>query len=166
MPDYSLWLLKKAAAKAIGCSTKTVEDLAIRYQKIETATIKGKRNANVRVYHPGDVDKIAKLGPPFIRPEYRENEASKEIAPRPANSQAFALQRFDQIYTQLLERIANPPAAATLPPSELRHKRFLTEAEAIAFTGLSRKELRATGARQLRGPHQAGIYRRTALEAL
>jgi predicted DNA-binding transcriptional regulator AlpA len=53
-----------------------------------------------------------------------------------------------------------------LPPSELSFKLYLTEEEAIRYTGFGRAFLRATGKGRMIGPRGSKVYRRVDLEKL
>jgi predicted DNA-binding transcriptional regulator AlpA len=53
-----------------------------------------------------------------------------------------------------------------LPPSELSFKLYLTEEEAVRYTGFGRAHLRACGKGKMIGPHGARVYRRVDLEKL
>ena len=55
---------------------------------------------------------------------------------------------------------------AALPPSELSFKLYLTEEEAIRYTGFGRAHLRAFGKGKMIGPHGSRVYRRVDLEKL
>jgi excisionase family DNA binding protein len=71
-PDYSTWLTKQQVADAIGCSTKTVEQLA-KDRKIEQALWRREgRGMPLAVYDPSDVARIAAArrgeAVPFVLP--------------------------------------------------------------------------------------------------
>jgi hypothetical protein len=53
-----------------------------------------------------------------------------------------------------------------LPPSELSFKLYLTEDEAIRYTGFGRAFLRTHGKGKPIGPHGSTVYRRVELEKL
>ena len=57
-------------------------------------------------------------------------------------------------------------SGAPLPPSELSFKLYLTEEEAIRYTGFGRAHLRAYGKGRMIGPHGTRVYRRVDLEKL
>jgi predicted DNA-binding transcriptional regulator AlpA len=61
---------------------------------------------------------------------------------------------------------AENAADSLLPPSELSFKLYLTEEEAIRYTGFGRAYLRAHGKGRPIGPHGARVYRRVDLEKL
>jgi hypothetical protein len=62
----------------------------------------------------------------------------------------------------LLELFAKREA----PLSDLAHKLYLTEDEAVRYTGLGQAELRRCARGATRGPRGAFVYRRRDLEAL
>jgi hypothetical protein len=53
-----------------------------------------------------------------------------------------------------------------LPPSELSFKLYLTEEEAIRYTGFGRAYIRTHGKGRPIGPHGSRVYRRVDLEKL
>jgi hypothetical protein len=57
-------------------------------------------------------------------------------------------------------------AETPLPPSELSFKLYLTEEEAIRYTGFGRAHLRTHGKGRPIGPNGARVYRRVDLEKL
>jgi hypothetical protein len=59
-----------------------------------------------------------------------------------------------------------PVSDALLPPSELSFKLYLTEEEAIRYTGFGRAHLRAHGKGKPIGPHGSRVYRRVDLEKM
>jgi hypothetical protein len=56
--------------------------------------------------------------------------------------------------------------AAPLLPSELQVKLYLTEAEAVEYTGLGRGYIRANAKGKTIGPNRSTVYRRADLEKL
>jgi len=55
---------------------------------------------------------------------------------------------------------------ASLPPSELRCKLYLTEDEAVEYTGLGRGYIRANAKGKTNGPNRSTMYRRDDLGKL
>ena len=53
-----------------------------------------------------------------------------------------------------------------LPPSELSFKLYLTEEEALRYTGFGREHLRVHGKGKRIGPHGSTVYRRVDLEKI
>jgi predicted DNA-binding transcriptional regulator AlpA len=67
---------------------------------------------------------------------------------------------------QTVTRVPESFPGSLLPPSELSFKLYLTEEEAIHYTGFGRAHLRAHGKGRAIGPHGSRVYRRVDLEKL
>lgn len=77
------------------------------------------------------------------------------------------LQRFAPGPKQLTAPEPEPEdedSATVLPPSELRHKLFLTQKEAVEYTGLGIGLLRARITRHAWGPRGSLVFRRSDLD--
>jgi hypothetical protein len=144
------WYDKKTAAAMLGVSEKTVDRMAIRgeiQREIRSTPGQGTRP----YFKPADVSKLATQQPLKV---------VKSDKPPQAQDMVRAL----------LAAIREAPAARNgdLPLSELRHKVYLSTAEAVRYSGLSRAQL-SDLVRLLRltrygtGRHK---YRRADLEAL
>lgn len=138
MPDYSTWLTKPQAAEAIGCSTKTVEQLA-KEGRIERAYYKRpETGATISVYHPKEVARIRKERNPdaaaFVLPEVSENSESAAVAIR----QAVRTDDF-------LQAIAAIAAGSQNSQNTVRiaEKLYLTLDQAAQLSGLPRSYIRA-----------------------
>ncbi len=142
MTNYSHWLTKQQAAEAIGCSTKTVEQLAKQQRLHKQYWKRPETGAKVSMYHPDDVAVLRKernpAAEPFVVPERSENSQ------KPATT---ALALAQQTPQQLMQVFAGMLAAAsqnseTPPEVRLPDRLYLTVREAAAFAGLGEGYLR------------------------
>ncbi len=173
-PDYSLWLTKAQAAEAIGCSTKTIEQLAQK-GKIEQAEWKRpETGARIAVYHPDDVNRVRKErnpeAKPFVLPAAGVSESPNSAALIPRASPAADPGAFLKALAALVSQKSEKPAET--PPVALSERAFLTIPEAAAFTGLGegyiRRQIKAGNLKPLKGAgrHGADVIRRKDLEEL
>lgn len=169
MVDLSGWPTKAEGAARIGISERTLD----RLLKTNPTAIQKRSRPRpglppVDVLHPGDVEKerARRKGPegalqPHVMP-------AGDRLPVP-NSDTDVRQKSDTEHLgALVPLLAALQSALNVrtKPSELRHKRYLTEAEAMAYTGLGKGNLRKM-ARGLRiGPRRAKVYRREDLDKL
>ena len=131
--DYSTWLTKQQAAKALNCATKTVEQLA-KASKLQTAKYKRPEGGPALcVYHPDDVERLRKERNPeaeaFVLPAEEKPATSLQTRVWPLikitdGEKAVLFEYFKSIYK---------PAQ---PAVFLREKVFLTLPEAVQLTGL------------------------------
>jgi len=162
------WYEKREAAEAIGVSMKTVEKLA-QTKVLQQRMVKPPgRNHKLVVYHPDDVARERKErnpdAPPFVLPPAAEN--GSVALQRHAMSMPDAAKLGEDILRALLNG-SQAPKAPRLAPSELRYRIFLSEDEAVAFTGLGKGTIRKLVKPLHRvGPLQSNVYRRTDLEKL
>jgi excisionase family DNA binding protein len=168
--DYSSWLPKQEAAAAIGCSTKQIERFA-QDKQIQAARWKRPEGGPaIAVYHPGDVERLAKErnpdAEPFILPAAPAvNGSHATIAVRQSSPEEF------------MEALAKAIAGASQTSQtrlgvRLAERLYLTIDEAAEYTGLGLGYLRrqiAVGNLDLvkgAGRHGADVLRRADLEKL
>lgn len=158
------WYTKTQVAEILAVSTKTVEKLA-GDGKLQQQTVPRHGKPPIVVFHPGDVQRERETRNPdgqmFVMPAGQDT-------PDVARAMVGAL-------SAIAEQVSKPaalPAApiereeAELPPSELRWKIYLTEREAVRYTGLSAATLRWRLQPEPIGPRGANVYRRVDLDAL
>lgn len=127
--DTSGWLTKQQAADAIGVSTKTVEQLALRKEIEQGKRIRPGRPA-IAVYNPQDVERVSKErnpdAVPFVLPPAAPGEAvSTEIA--------RTSQNFPNLLEAALLQAVQRPAAPRL---------FMGVDEASEYSGLPKSYLK------------------------
>lgn len=157
-PDYRQWLSKQDAARALDCSTKTIEQLVHRGQLQQAFWKRPETGVKIAVIHPGDVERLRKernpAAAPFVMPPA---EAPQSRLPARVLRGPLA---------ELLRALAEN--SAKQPEVDLRHRVYLTIREASAYTGLPAAELRRLvrdGSLKI-WPHGRWRVRRTDLEAL
>ncbi len=172
-PDLSGWPTKLEAAQRVGVSHKTIERLAqdgkieVRYRPVP-----GRRAEPV--YNPNDLDRERDRRQPagFVMPADAATETAKSA---PAESRALALRRPSDPLAALAEHLAKLaqafPAEDAKPTVPIAQKQWLTLAEAVEYSGLSRQTLiRLIGSKDLPyrrdGKGNAYKVRRRDLEAL
>jgi hypothetical protein len=158
MSNLDHWLTKGQAAQRLRVAEKTIDRMANKgaLQKAQRAQ---PGRPPVVVFHPDDVErefaKRQQIIPPFtITGVQTLSNASSEMADRLARPSLAIAKR---------EHVGHVHLGLDMPLSELRYKVYLSEDEAIRYTGLGRGQL--AGAVK-RGPRGARVYRRTDLEAL
>jgi hypothetical protein len=169
-PDYSSWPTRQQAAERIGVSTKWIEQMA-GDGRLESALYKRPSGGNrVRVYNPGDVDRIAAArrqeAGGFVMAEDAGAGVASELTPAAEldGAQAFTqLLVTLQAIARLLELASSGKLLGTPPPPF-----FVGLEEATGLTGLPvpalRKQLKARGVEVVRSDR---LYvRRRDLEAL
>jgi excisionase family DNA binding protein len=171
--DYSTWLTKQQAAETIGVSTKQIERWA-QDNRLQAARWKRPEGGPaIVVYHPGDVERIARErnpdAEPFVLP------AAADEKPATNGMQAIAVRQTSA--EQFLQALA-AAAASVSQTSETRlgvrlaERLYLTIGEAAEYTGLGVGYLRRQIAEQKlelvkgAGPHRADVLRRRDLEKL
>lgn len=160
------WWTADRAAAYLGRSTKTLLEMA-RQGKLQTA--RSEIGAHPRLYNPEDC-KALKAAPDYTAAVTVDAGTPLKL---PANPKT-ALARFvPPGALQSLSAIALAGASQPLlAPSELKHKVYLSEDEAVAYTGLSKAYLaeqaieKAIECHPRRGPKQSLVYRRADLDNL
>jgi DNA-directed RNA polymerase specialized sigma24 family protein len=174
--NYSAWYRKEEAAKTIGCSLKTVEHLA-RRREIQKAMYRRPDGGNrVAVYHPRDVEKIARKRNQEPAPHVLPAEEPPTGALEPMPSEIYAAARdappppllvgLLATFLHALYRLSQSSANSensVLPPSELRHVTYLSISEARAYSGLPAGTIRRLARQGLIGK-MGTRYRRADLE--
>jgi hypothetical protein len=141
-PKQTEWLDKHQAAAALDMSTRSVLTMATE-GRIQSKRQHNPRNKQVSVWlHAGDVERI--------RYERLQPRALQPVKPQAPHTPAAALP-------------APLQNALTVP---LHRKLFLTEAEAVAYSGLGSAYLRQMVVGETKGPRGARVYRRRDLDAL
>lgn len=185
MPDYSTWLPTDDAARAIGCNRRTLASQA-KHWKIQVVPYRRLNGPGSALgplekrYHPGDVERVRKERNPGAEPFVLPAGTGGPVAT--IKRRGILLPDAERTGAELLARLLQSPnnvlnpvsrgSQPVLPPSELRHRLYLSEDEAVAFTGLGKEtldKLRQAGkiARlQREGPRQSNVYRRADLEKL
>jgi hypothetical protein len=172
-PDYSSWPTRQQAADRIGVSTKWIEQMA-GDGRLESALYKRPSGGNrVRVYNPGDVDRIAAArrqeAGGFVLAEDAgiTSELTSELTPAADLDGAQALTQLLvtlQAIARLLELASSGKLLGTPSPPAL----FVDLEQAAVITGLPvpalRRRLQLHGVEVVRSDR---LYvRRRDLEAL
>jgi DNA-directed RNA polymerase specialized sigma24 family protein len=183
--DLSAWYPKAEAARVIGCSEKLIEQLARKRGKDKLQQAMYRRpggGPRIAVYHPGDVERIAKernenkphvMAPPeasdpvdgFLDRIHPDVPLPLELAkdePTPPPPLAVSLA---VAFLRALYKISENSQKVTLPPSELRFVAYLSSREARAYSGLPVSTIRRL-ARDGKIAKIGRLYRRADLEAL
>jgi hypothetical protein len=148
------WPTQQEAADALGVSTKTIQKYVAQGRL--TQAMQSQINKPARaVIEPTGLERMVRE-----RSRVGEEGSPNGSANLPAIRSGMALEPLLELF-----------AKRETPLSELAHKLYLTEDEAIRYTGLGRGALaRMVKAERLKaeriGPHGAVVYRRTYLEAL
>lgn len=166
-PTLEDWLTKQQAAQFLGVAEKTVDRMA-NSGEIQKATRKQPGRPPMVVFHPDDVGRARaarqQVPPPFVMP----NGAGTAVQPmsrtvvQPASD--FDVHRTVDVSPGHVGQAVG--RMSTLPPSELAHKLWLTEDEAVRYTGLGRGYLERKAKAERIGPRGALVYRRKDLDAL
>ena len=165
--DYSAWPTKQAAAAAIGCSTKLVEQLA-KDKKLQTARYRRPEGGPaIAVYHPQDVERLRKErnpdAAPFVLPATRRNEVNEvSLVPAIGGKSAEPLNAL----IALLQGASQNSEKASVRIAE---RLYLTFPEASAYSGLPQAHLkRLIEAQKLPAQKTGGGWRirRSDLEKL
>jgi excisionase family DNA binding protein len=166
-PHYSNWLPKQEAAALIGCSTKHIERLA-QDKALQSARWKRPEGGPaIAVYHPGDVERLAKERNPDMEPFVLPPavNGSKALAVRQSSPEDF-MQALAKAITGMSQ------TSQTRLGVRLAERLYLTIGEASEYTGLGLRYLRRLieeGKLELvkgAGPHGANVLRRADLEKL
>ena len=148
------WPTQQEAAAALGVSTKTIQ------KYVQQGRLKQQMQSQINkparaVIDPSGLERMVR-------------ERSQVSAEQPRNVSTAVLRTVSESLPEvLLEAFANRQT----PLSELALKLYLTEDEAVRYTGLSASHLRIVsrgweeGARRI-GPRGATVYKRVELEAL
>jgi predicted DNA-binding transcriptional regulator YafY len=173
--DYSTWLTKAEAAQACGVSTKQIERWT-QDKRLQAARWKRPEGGPaISVYHPGDVERIARERNPeaeaFDMPAHDEK-------PAPASTTALAVRQpgAQQFMESLAAALANSATQSqtskTAAGVRLAERLYLTIGEAAEFTGLGvgylRRQIAAGKLKLLKGagPHGADLVKRADLVKL
>jgi excisionase family DNA binding protein len=174
-PDYSTWMTKQQAADALSLSTKMIEKLAAE-KKLQTAKWKRPEGGpSIAVYHPADVERVARERNPDAEPFVLPAEAA-DRKPTNGSAAAHGLAVRPPSAEQFLQAFAAAVSGAS-QSSETRRVRlaeqlYLTIPEAAEFTGLGVgyvRRLVTEGKLALvkgAGPRRADVLRRLDLEKL
>lgn len=176
-PDYSTWLTKQQAADAIGVSTKQIERWA-QEKRLQAARWKRPEGGPaIVVYHPDDVERIAKERNPaaqaFVMPAGADDgQADKgtAVAVRQPSPEQF-IQALVSAMSQTSQNGVSQ-TSQTHPGVRLAERLFMTVAEAAEYTGLGvrhiRKQIEDGKLKSLKGagPRGADVLRRADLESL
>jgi hypothetical protein len=139
------WPTQQEAAGALGVSTKTIQKYVAQGRL--TQAMQSQINKPARaVIEPSGLERMVR----------ERSQVSVQRAPNPS----VEVVRF--VSESVPEQFANRPT----PLSELAHKLYLVEDEAVRYTGLGAAELRRCAKGATRGPRGALVYRRADLEAL
>ncbi len=146
-PDYSHWLTKQQAADAIGCSTKTVEQLAKEKRLHAAMWRRPEGGPRIAVYHPGDVDLIRKEKNPDAEPFMVRVEAEPLADSAPAQSTALAAPNSAEQFMRVLLAVAGASQSSekkfsTFSEVRLSERLFLTIPEAADYSGLPQSHIR------------------------
>jgi hypothetical protein len=135
------WPTKQEAAKALGVTTKTLEKYVQQGKLAQRMQPQINKPARA-VIDPATLEKMLSERSSVTVRERSENPSSVALEP-------------------LLEALSR-----RLPLSELAHKLWLTEDEAVMFSGLGKGYLRKSLEPKPIGPRGAMVYRRRDIEAL
>ncbi len=139
VPTQTEWLDKHQAAAALDMSTRSVLAMAGE-GRIRSKRERDARTKQLTVFlHAGDVERT--------RYERQQPRALQPVKMQTPHTKSNALLQ-------------------TAGPVPLAQKLFLTEAEAVAYSGLGSAYLRQFVPGENKGPHGARVYRRRDLEAL
>jgi len=171
--DLSHWLTKQQAADAIGVSTKTIEKLADNRQ-LQQRSRKRPGKPAIVVYHPSDVERVRLERNPDAEPF--ELPADRPAAPPgtaltvPAAELSAASQNSQNSQNpnplEFLAALAAGIVRQTDRGPVAPERRYLTLAEAAAYTGLGEAYLRQNCESWPIGPHRRLVFRRADLDKL
>jgi excisionase family DNA binding protein len=146
--DYSTWREKQQAADEIGCSTKTIEQLAKDGQIQQAVWRPNGRGARRAVYHPDDVARIAKERQPGL-PAFVLPAGQSDLARPNRNGTGhgppatLATLPAEDVWRGLLAAALRAVVVGSeKPTSENSEKLWLTLDEAAEVSGLPRATLR------------------------
>lgn len=177
-PDYSTWRTKPQAADAIGCSTKTIEQLAKDGKLQQTVWRPDHRGPARAVYHPDDVDRIARERrpgplPAFVVPASAgASNGNGHGTLQPRASEPLAVPTGEDVIRLVFAAALRTLSSETSDTSENSENcpptSFVTIREAAALTGLTQAYVRrAIAAQTLPAIRDRGWrIRRKDLEAL
>lgn len=131
------WPTKYEVAQRIGVSTKTVEKYVAEGKLVQKLQAQINRPARA-VYDPASVERLI-----------ADRERMAQAQARPTHDMA-------ELVGAIVEALAKHPMARTVPL-------YLTEQQAIQYTGLGRTALRNLAGRYAVGPRRAKLYRRSEL---
>ena len=142
-PKLEDWLTKQQAAQLLAVAEKTIDRMADR-KEIQKATRKRPGLPPQVVFHPGDLERVktSREQPPgaFIMPRGTPDGQESDMS-NLAESFLAAIQAATRpalpAGSDHAEKTVRKPAVA------IESKLFLTLGEAVAYTGLPRKHLRA-----------------------
>jgi excisionase family DNA binding protein len=135
--DHSHWLTKQQAAEAIGCSTKTVEQLAKAKQIQQGFHKRPETGATVSMYHPEDVNRIRLGRNPEAEPFAVPNESP--VSSKGASTALTAARNTDHLLGALATALSGTSQNG---PVRIAEKQFLTLSEAAHYSGLPLSHIR------------------------
>ena len=154
------WLTKTEVAGILRISERSVQNLASE-GKLQSRPQSREGKAPIVVYHPSDVERVRaerQAQMVFVMPPDSASPASGQSLATAAANQGKNL--------EVLEAFMEAVSEKLLKPSELAHKRYLTMAEAIVYTGCGRSHIQARCKPHPIGPRGAKVFKRTELDKL
>jgi hypothetical protein len=145
------WPTQQEAADALGVSTKTIQKYVAQGRL--TQQMQSQINKPARaVIEPSGLERMVRE-----RSQVGDEGARNSSPNVPALRSGMALEPLLELF-----------ARRETPLSDLSHKLYLTEDEAVRYTGLGRAYLRTLTSAEGRkiGPRGALVYKRAELEAL
>jgi len=174
-PDYSTWLTKQESALRLNVSTKMVEKWANEKRLQHAKWKRPEGGARIAVYHPDDVQRLARERNPDAEPFVLPAEAA-DRKPTNGSAAAHAIAVRQPSEQQLLQALAAFAGASQSSQTQRRvsldKQLYLTLSEAAEFTGLGVgyvRRLVTEGKLALvkgAGPRRADVLRRVDLEKL
>lgn len=157
------WYTKTQVAEILAVSTKTVEKLA-GDGKLQQQTVPRHGKPPIVVFHPADVERERQARNPdgqlFVVPPEKPDVATAMVG----TLAAIAEKVTGPAALPPAQEPEEPGSGPLLPPSELRWKLYLTEREAVRYTGLGAATLRRRLKPEPIGPNGANVYRRADLD--
>lgn len=177
--EFADWLTMDDVKRETGLSERSV------YRLVDDKTIRKRerpvpKRKPLPIFHPGDVaDYKAKMIPATPVGMLPAPMSASAVMAKPNSAMtksALSSKKAVEEVAQLIlnsatfgRLVGNQQISDTrviLPPSELRHKQFLNEDEAVAYTGLGKGVLAERLKSTKYGSRGARVYRRADLEAL
>jgi hypothetical protein len=159
--DDSTWLTKVDAAARAGVTTKTIERWAAD-GKLQQATWHRPNGPRLAVFHPGDVERLARelnpTLPPFVEPVQQtavgEPASTQALAARAPDVPA-AIATFIGLVQALVSQMSETSQTSVAP-------RYVDTATALAHTGIGLRDLhreRRTGTVKARRKNGRWVWR-------
>ena len=160
---YEDWLTKQEAARILQVAEKTIDRLAERGE-LQKATRKRPGLPPVAVFHPDDVGRARRLrevpAQPFMLPPVGP---VVDVSVQPSDTDVRPVQETSTVPVQTLSDVSSVLDVIGLryaPPL------YLTEPEAVRYSGLGIGFLRGAVAWKRSGPRGCLVCRRADLDAL